>query len=113
MEPTKNQLIGFPTSEGFVVLSISEITYLESDANFSRVYTSEGVWHLITRQLKQLEQNLPNPIFFRAHRRYLVNKLFVINYNKKDSQLIMRGGGAIPVAVRKRKALAEAFGVVS
>lgn len=104
--------IALPTREGFIVIGKMEITHLESDANFTRIYSVDKSTLLINKHLKSFESFLPKELFFRAHKRFIVNKSFVTKYIKKDSQFVLSNDVVIPVSVRKKKSLQKEFNVL-
>lgn len=104
-----HEIIALPTSEGLTMTQAQKICFVKSEGNYVGVNLTDGSTILLSRQLNELEAFLPNSYFIRAHQQFIVNKLFVYQYHKKDGQLILVNGEKIPVAVRKRKLLSSFF----
>lgn len=79
-----------------------EILYCEGDGSYSHVYFSSGKKVLLTRKLKQMEELLQEPIFYRVHNSYIVNINKIKAYNKNEAILIMGNNVNIPVSRTKR-----------
>lgn len=71
--------VALPTSEGYHMVLINNIMYCEADINYSKVYFNDGSNMMLSKTLKFVEELLPNEIFVRIHKSYLLN----INYLKK------------------------------
>ena len=89
------------TPAGIVVLSLSDIDWIESADNYARVWTN-GRSYLIRQSLRELEERLHEHGFVRAHRRALV-RLDRIRSLNGDSALLA-SGAAIPISRRQRAA---------
>lgn len=94
------------TSQGLVFTRLPELVRIESFGNYSFVYLSSGERHLDARNLKEYEEMLPQPTFFRTHQSHIVNTTFVYKLMKGDGgALVMKDGTEIPVSRRRRDAL--------
>ena len=58
--------------EKMVKIMITDILYIEADRNFSRIFTGSKEY-LLSITLKLIEQKLPESLFLRIHRSYLIN----------------------------------------
>ena len=65
--------IALSHSNGFSMEEIENITRLQADDNYTRVYTVSGKQYLISRPLKDFERALPPGIFIRTHKSYMIN----------------------------------------
>ncbi len=62
----------FVKADGKLVrLRLQDILYIEALKEYVRIYTTEGNW-VIYQTMQNLEDNLPNELFFRIHRSYIV-----------------------------------------
>jgi two-component system, LytTR family, response regulator len=103
---TKLQKIVVPTSNGFEVLSIDEIEYLEADNNYTTFYLTNGSKKLVSKTLKYYDDLLNEFDFFRSHQSYLVNSIYIKEYIKGEGGLlIMKNGSEIDVSRRKKEDL--------
>ena len=58
--------------EKMVKIMIAGILYIEADRNYSRIFTANKEY-LLSITLKLMEEKLPQSIFLRIHRSYLIN----------------------------------------
>lgn len=78
------------------VATVSEITLIEAEENYTRVHLEDGMHLLVRRSLKSWEENLPAGQFMRVHRTMLVD-LRRVEFCEKDG----KGGGVLRVAGSK------------
>lgn len=98
--------IALPTSEGFTMVHVNEITYLQADSNYTWVVTGSGKKYLVAKTLKEMESMLQFPQYFRAHKSYLVNLNHVDRYIRgQGGYLVMRDNHQVPVARAQRSEL--------
>lgn len=94
--------IAIPHSRGIKLLNMSDIEYIEADSNCSMLHLKDGNRFLDTRTLKTYEAELPESMFVRVHRS------FIVNFSRADellrengNWLQLKNGKRIPVS-RKR-----------
>lgn len=69
-----------------IVLNPDDILYLESEGNYINIYTLEK--RFISRQsMESILSELNPKIFIRSHRSYVVNKLHVTRFSKKEIEI--------------------------
>ena len=91
------------TSNGHVFALTKDIIRIETYGNYSFVYLTAGDRLLVSRNLKEFEEMLPEPDFFRVHQSHIVNTLFVKKVIKDDGdQVVMEDGVKIPVSRRRK-----------
>lgn len=96
--------ITLATSNGHVFAKTQDITRLETYGNYSFVYLADGDRLLVSRNLKEFEEMLPEPDFFRIHQSHIVNTLFVKKVIKDDGDhVVMTDGVKIPVSRRRKE----------
>ncbi|MET0391578.1 MAG: LytTR family DNA-binding domain-containing protein [Chitinophagaceae bacterium] len=85
-------------------IPVSEIVRAESQSNYSTVYFINRPRQVITKTLKELEEQLSDPRFLRIHHSHLVNLDHVIGYKNQDSgYLVMQGNEIIEISRRKKQ----------
>lgn len=96
--------IAIPTLEGLELIKIDHITRCSSDGNYTNIFLSNDDSLLVSKTLKQIEEQLQAyRQFVRVHHSHLVNLLFVKRYQKgKGGSLVMEDGAIVPVS-RARK----------
>ena len=96
-----NKKILFPSNNGYNIVKISSILYCQAEINYSTAYTSDNKSYTISHTLKYLEETLPETIFFRTHKSYLVNLNHIKSFDKKRSVAVLENNKIIDVATRR------------
>ena len=96
--------IAIPTLEGLELINVDHIIRCNSEGNYTMIHQKNNEKLLVSKTLKQIEQQLsPYEQFIRVHHSHLVNLFFVKRYQKgKGGNLIMEDNSRIPVS-RARK----------
>ena len=95
--------IAFQTETGFEFVKVNSILYCEAESNYTKVIFLDGKKITLTKTLKLVEEILPNDIFKRIHRGYLVNLNYVNRFNKTNDYFVeLTNGESLPVSVRKK-----------
>ena len=102
--------ITLATKESLELVDPHDITYCESDSNYTMVHLRDGRKKLISRTLGEFEEMLEPFHFCRTHNSYLVNMDEVREYVKTEGgYLILKDGKNIPVSKTKREKLLTYF----
>jgi two-component system LytT family response regulator len=96
-----NKKILFPSNNGYNIVKINNIMYCQAEINYSTAYTTDNKSYTISNSLKYLEEMLPESIFFRTHKSYLVNLNYIKSFDKKKGVVILENNKAIDVATRR------------
>lgn len=95
-------------------VKISSIISIESDGDYTKVFTSEGRKGLVSKSMKEWELRLPANYFSRIHRATIINLEFVENIEKwfNYSYRLHLKGIEEPYIISRRyaKQLKEKFG---
>lgn len=86
-----------------------DILYCEGDGNYCKIFFTNRSKVLLSKKLKQVEEILPEPFFYRVHNSYIVNLNKIKAYNKNDGILIIENDINIPVSRNKRSEILEKF----
>lgn len=105
----KNKTILLPAKNGYNVVKINSILYCRADGNYSNVYTLDGKSFLLTAILKHLEERLPDSIFFRTHKSFLVNLNYVKKVDKSKNLIFLDNDKTIDVSSRRISELEQAL----
>lgn len=96
------------TQEGISIIPKQNIIRLESDGNYTTIFTNTGHKHLSSNNLKYYEDILPEPPFFRVHQSHIVNIDFIIKILKEDSgYVVIDNNKKIPIARRRKDEFLE------
>lgn len=83
------------------VLGLENIIRCEADQGYTHFYMKDGQHILSSKTLKEYNSILPEDQFIRVHQSHLINKKYIISYDKQGF-IIIHGQLKIPVSVRKR-----------
>jgi two-component system, LytTR family, response regulator len=86
-------------------LCTDDIIYCEADGSYSYIYTLDGIKNTIVKRLKLMEQLLPPEVFFRCHRKFIINLQMVENINIGNKMFVTVYKKKIPVSESNRKEL--------
>lgn len=80
-----------------------DILYLKALSNYTEIFLSNGRKVLLAKTLKQLTLQLPEAIFLRVHKSYIVNKLFMKQFiTIPQTFVVLENDTVIPVSRQKR-----------
>jgi two-component system, LytTR family, response regulator len=103
--------IAIPTTDGLHFLKISEIIYLEANANYTFIYLQNTKRYTVCHTLKEFEDMLPSNTFVRVHNSYIINKNFAERYIRGDGgQVVLTNGSVIDISKRKKADFLKALG---
>ncbi len=95
--------IGLPIKDGIVYLNITDIIRVESDGSYSTFFSTDGKKYMVSKNLKEFEDQLPAKEFFRSHKSHLINIRKVKKYLRTDGYFAeMEDGSMIEIARRKK-----------
>lgn len=95
--------IALPTETGYELVKTSSILYCVADSNYCKIVCLDGKKITLSKTLKYIEELLPNSIFQRIHKSYLVNLNYITRFNKTNELLVeLSNGETLPVSVRKK-----------
>lgn len=95
--------IAIATETGFEFLKFNSIIYLEAQSNYTKFYLNDNSNIITAKTLKHFEEILPEDLFFRIHKTYLVNMNFIKRFSKVDEFTVeLITGQKLPVSHRKK-----------
>lgn len=95
--------IAIATETGFEFLKFNSIIYLEAQSNYTKFYLTDNSSIITAKTLKHFEEILPEDLFFRIHKTYLVNMNFIKRFSKVDEFTVeLITGQKLPVSHRKK-----------
>ena len=98
----------FDVSTGIIVENTRNIEYCYADRAYSVIVTFSGNKILLSKPLKELQEQLPSNQFLRTHKSYLVNAYYIKKFIRSNQSYVMlRSGTRVPVSVRNSATLEE------
>lgn len=102
--------IALPVEYGFEIIKINSILYCEADNNYCKVYCLDGKRIVLSKTLKYIEDLLPNTIFHRIHKSFLVNLNYITRFDKTNELKIeLTNGQILPVSIRQKEEFLNAI----
>jgi len=84
--------------------------YCQAEESYTKIFTNRNEAILVARNLKSIEEMLPEELFFRIHKSHLVNMNYIKSYNKTDGHKIKLDNGIeLDVASRRNDEFLKAL----
>ena len=71
-----------PGKNNYEVLPVNNVVCISSDGVYSNVFSIDGKKVLVRKLLKEWEETLPETIFLRIHKSFLINKKYIKKIDK-------------------------------
>lgn len=96
------------------LIKLEEVMFCKADDNYSEIYTTtDKTKHILSKTLGDLEKKLPQQLFQRVHRSYIVNMSHVSYFEKDKNLLVINQNGEekqkIPVSAKYKDAIRKMF----
>jgi two-component system LytT family response regulator len=104
-------IIALSMQDGLIFVKIADIAYLEASGNYTHITLQNGTKHVTSKSLAVFEDVLKDhPIFFRAHKSYIVNLRYIKLFNRKDGgEIIMQDDKSILLSRNKKQEFWDLF----
>lgn len=108
----KRDKIVLSTSEQTMVIPVDDIIRCESENYYTNFYLESGKKIVISKTLKEHEEQLSSYGFYRVHKSHLVNVKYIKSYTRTENgYLVMTDGSKVPVSRRKRDKIMSLLGM--
>jgi two-component system, LytTR family, response regulator len=102
--------IALTTNDGMIFVSTQDIIYCEAESNYTAIVLAGGKKIMVSKVLKDIDEALAGPDFFRVHNSFLIN----INHIKKfvrgeGGYVIMDNDANISISRSRRQEFMELF----
>lgn len=92
--------IVIPNRNGFRIIKISDIAYLEANGSYCNIFLNNGEKITHSRNMKFVSTQLNESNgFIKVHKSYIVNKAQVVSYDSQSNLLTLYSGEKINVAL--------------
>ena len=92
-------------NNNYIKLNMGDVLFIESMGDFSKISTTGNKSHMVLISLKNLEKQLPENLFIRVHKQYIINVLHIKNISVSDIKL--SNNLMIPVSIAYKQALQD------
>ena len=80
------------------------IVRAEADGSYTHVFLSNSTKITMSGNIKNLQDKLPDCVFFRAHRSHIVNALHISKFDNTGNDIYMCNDKKLPLAKENKKA---------
>ena len=103
--------IAFSTIHGLDLVDADDIICCHSESNYTRVHLTGDKRILVSKTLREVEQQLPTDRFLRVHHSYVAHLDHVQKYLRGDGgTLVMDNGLEVKVSRNRKEAVLERLG---
>ncbi len=92
-------------NNNYIKLNMGDVLYIESMGDFSKIITLSHKSHMVLISLKNMEKQLPESLFIRVHKQYIVNVLHIKNISISDIKL--SNSLLIPISIAYKQSLQD------
>lgn len=109
-EKTTPQRIALTHNDGLIFVPTAEIVFCEAESNYTKVHLADGKKIMVSKVLKDLDEALAGPDFYRVHSSFLIN----INRIKKfirgeGGYLVMDNDAMVSISRSRKQEFMELF----
>ncbi len=102
--------VALTTNDGMIFVSTNEILYCQAESNYTSVVLLGGKKIVVSKVLKDIDETLSGPDFFRVHNSYLININHIKKFVRGDGgYVIMDDGTSIGISRSRRQEFMELF----
>lgn len=102
-KPGTLKKIAIPTSEGVEFVKLDQIIRCEASQNYCKVIISHQRAILVSKNIGEIEDSLPEDLFLRVHKSHIVNVNYVLKYIKSEGgSLLMEDGEEVTISRLKK-----------
>src|SRR5687767_8707003 len=109
VKPTA-QRIALTTGDGMIFVPTHDILYCQAESNYTSVVLAGGKKIVVSKVLKEIDEALSGPDFFRVHNSYLINLNHIKKYVRGEGgYIIMEDGANISISRSRRQEFMDQF----
>src|SRR5215510_605202 len=107
---SSTQRIALTTGDGMIFVPTQDILYCQAESNYTSVVLTGGRKILVSKVLKEIDETLSGPDFFRIHNSYLINLNHIKKYVRGEGgYIVMDDGASISISRSKRQEFMDQF----
>jgi two-component system LytT family response regulator len=95
--------ISIPVKDGMLFIKTSDIVRIEGSGSYSYIFTDHKEKHLVSKSLKEMEDQLDMTLFHRCHNSHIVNLSKIKKYIRNDGHFVQMQDGSMAEISRTRK----------
>lgn len=94
--------IVLPTQEAMYVVKLDQIIRCETSGSYTTFFLTDGRKIMVSRPLKNYEDILIPPQFFRVHQSHLIHVNFILSYSR-EGMIYMNDKSVVPISRGKKE----------
>jgi two-component system, LytTR family, response regulator len=98
-----SNIIELAVKDGIIFIKPQEVIRLEASGSYTVFYLENKVKHMASKNLKECEALINNPMFYRCHQSHVINLNKVIKMVSADGLFAQMSDGSMPEIGRKNK----------
>lgn len=98
----KIERLTLPHLQGFKIVAVKDIVYLEADRNYTVFHLSNRERVMVSRNMGEYEGLLDPAIFFRVHKSFIINLHHLKEYNTADGYFAVMQDSISVIVSRRR-----------
>lgn len=103
--------LALSTQEGIHIVAVNRIVRLEASSNYTQVYLDDNTSLLLSKSLRQIEEQLDPKRFMRVHQSHTIQLEKIKLYQRgRGGSVLLKDGTLIPVSKHRKEKLLEALG---
>jgi len=104
------QRIALSTNDGLIFVPTADIIYCEAESNYTNIVLDGGKKILVSKVLKEIDEALSGPDFFRVHSSFLINVNRIKKFVRGDGgYIIMDNDATVSISRSRRQEFMELF----
>ena len=108
----KTKKIPLGLSNKIILVDYEDILYCKSDGSYTTIFMRNGDEHVVSKNIKHIEELLPDTVFLRIHKSYIVNLNEIKGLIKQGAgELILSNEKIIPISRSHRKNIFAALNI--
>ena len=105
----QDKKIVLKTQDDIHIVSLKDIIQAQSDNNYTLFHLANTKNVLVSKSLKNFENELSKYGFLRVHQSHLINSAHIASYNRKKQFVVLSEGVEVPVSQNKKHLLLNFF----
>ena len=104
------QRIALSSGDGLIFIPTNDIVYCEAESNYTTVVLVGGKKVVVSKVLKEIDEALSGPDFFRVHSSFLINLNHIKKFVRVDGgYIVMDNDATINISRSRRQEFMEMF----
>ena len=93
-------------------IPIDELSHIEADRAYCKVYEQNGKLTVISKPLRYFEDLLPADFFWRSHKSYVINIAQIVECNWSENSILLKSGITVKLSRSKVAGFKKRLGIL-